>query len=190
MTMQDPQALQQQAESQDGTVDTASEPGTSTELTKVADTALNGAQVTAASQIVEKVAAGILPRDSGISQLIFFFQLTPEQAEQVMGLAGTSGFKPAGTTLDVTEQAGTVTPEEDVQAQVGSGEYKEISRQQWNRNRKAIMDVLSELTQKKISQTMAEVMLGGLGLSNESIAKLIDDASDGTVDNPPPEEQV
>jgi hypothetical protein len=37
---------------------------------------------------------------------------------------------------------------------------------------------------------MAEVMLGGLGLSNESIAKLIDDASDGTVDNPPPEEQA
>jgi hypothetical protein len=88
------------------------------------------------------------------------------------------------------EQAATEDASSEPTAQVGAGEYKEISRQQWNRNRKAIMDVLSELTQKKISQTMAEVMLGGLGLSNESIAKLIDDASDGTVDNPPPEEQA
>jgi lambda family phage portal protein len=88
------------------------------------------------------------------------------------------------------EKAATEDASSEPTAQVGAGEYKEISRQQWNRNRKAIMDVLSELTQKKISQTMAEVMLGGLGLSNESIAKLIDDASDGTVDNPPPEEQA
>ena len=52
------------------------------------------------------------------------------------------------------------------------------------------MDIITELAEKKISRTMAEVMLGGLGLSNDSIAKLIDDAADGTIDNPPSEEPV
>ncbi len=50
----------------------------------------NGAQVTAAAQIVKDVAAGELPRESGIGQLEVFFGLTSEQAERVMGTAGTS----------------------------------------------------------------------------------------------------
>lgn len=55
--------------------------------------ALNGAQVTAALGIVSQVAAGNIPRETGINSLITFFALTPEQAERVMGSAG-QGFTP------------------------------------------------------------------------------------------------
>lgn len=68
------------------------------DVEKVADTALNGAQVQAASSIVEKVAQGLLPRGSGIAQLQIFFQLTLDQAEKIIGDAGTSKFIPATDT--------------------------------------------------------------------------------------------
>jgi len=57
---------------------------------KVATAAvLNGAQITAATAIVTAVAAGDIPRDSGVGQLMVLFNLTKEQAEQIMGSAGT-----------------------------------------------------------------------------------------------------
>jgi phage-related protein (TIGR01555 family) len=57
---------------------------------KVADTALNGAQVTSAQGIVVSVAEGKLPRDSGIAMLVHFFQLERPAAEEIMGTVGGS----------------------------------------------------------------------------------------------------
>lgn len=51
---------------------------------------LNGAQITAATAVVVAVAAGDIPRDSGIGQLEVLFNLTSEQAERIMGTAGTN----------------------------------------------------------------------------------------------------
>jgi phage-related protein (TIGR01555 family) len=50
--------------------------------------ALNGAQVTAALDIVSKVALGQLPRDTGVNMLTAFFPLSPAQANKVMGSVG------------------------------------------------------------------------------------------------------
>lgn len=63
------------------------------EPVKAADTAMNGAQVTSAIQIVTLVAADDLPRESGVAMLIEFFSLSPEAAERVMGSVGKT-FKP------------------------------------------------------------------------------------------------
>ncbi len=49
---------------------------------------LNGAQVSAATAIVEKVTAGKLPKDGGIAQLKILFNLTAQQATEMMGSAG------------------------------------------------------------------------------------------------------
>jgi hypothetical protein len=49
---------------------------------------LNGAQVQAATAIVMSVEAGELPRDSGVAQLKILFNLSGEQAEEMMGSAG------------------------------------------------------------------------------------------------------
>jgi hypothetical protein len=183
MTMQDPQMMAAQTEST--TTDTAAPA----DATKVADTALNGAQVTAASQIVEKVANGLLPRDSGISQLVFFFQLSEQQAELVMGGAGTASFTPTGTSLNVAAPAVEPPPTEgEASADAGSGVFKQLKRREFKNNTKAIMDVLKDLVAGNINRTMAEVMLGGIGLPVSDIKRLIEDASDGTIDTP--EEQL
>ena len=60
---------------------------------KASDVALNGAQVQSAQGIVSAVAAGQLPRESGVSMLVNFFNLPPDSAEQVMGDVGR-GFVP------------------------------------------------------------------------------------------------
>jgi HK97 family phage portal protein len=52
--------------------------------------ALNGAQVTAALAIVERVNDGILSRESGLNALQIFFGLTEEQALRIVGDAGKS----------------------------------------------------------------------------------------------------
>jgi len=61
----------------------------------VSDVALNGAQVTAAQAIVESVAYGSLPRDTGIRMLVTFFGIPQKRAEELMGTVG-NGFVPTG----------------------------------------------------------------------------------------------
>lgn len=53
---------------------------------------LNGAQIAAATAIIQSVALGQMPRDAGLGQLVVLFNLTPAQAEQMMGAAGTPSF--------------------------------------------------------------------------------------------------
>jgi hypothetical protein len=53
-------------------------------------TVLNGAQVTAAQGIVQAVAAGLLPRDSGVQMLAAFFGLPQAAANAIMGSVGAS----------------------------------------------------------------------------------------------------
>lgn len=79
--------------------ETETEPSpTPTETTNEAAPAasqlsLNGAQVTAAKEVVLDVAYGRLPRETGIAMLQSFFGLTPEQAEAIMGTVGKT-FQP------------------------------------------------------------------------------------------------
>ena len=66
-------------------------------------TVLNGTQISSAKDIIVAVAAGQLPRDTGVSMLQVFFNLTPEKAEQIMGTAGTK----TPTTPNPIEGRGT-----------------------------------------------------------------------------------
>lgn len=52
------------------------------------EVSLNGAQVTSMVQIVSQVAAGLLPRESGVQMLLAAFPLTEAQAEKIMGDVG------------------------------------------------------------------------------------------------------
>lgn len=83
--------------------------------------ALNGAQVTAALGIVSQVAAGNIPRETGINSLITFFALTQQQAERVMGSAG-QGFTPDAEAPPVKMPASgggndSVTPDDEEEEQ-------------------------------------------------------------------------
>lgn len=63
-------------------------PADAQDIQTTQETVLNGAQVQAAQSIVQAVANGELPRDSGVSMLQTFFNLTPEIAEHIMGSSG------------------------------------------------------------------------------------------------------
>jgi hypothetical protein len=57
-----------------------------------------------------------------------------------------------------------------------------MSRLQWQRNRKAIEDVLAGLADGSMSTTKASALLSTLGLAQATIDALLADAADGTVD--------
>jgi lambda family phage portal protein len=78
----------------------------------------------------------------------------------------------------------------DQDAQAGSGEWMGLSRQQWNRNRKALTDVLNGLADGSMSKALAEAQLAMIGMAQKNIDAIIADASDGVVDQPLPEESL
>lgn len=95
---------------------------------------------------------------------------------------------PAGTTMAMQDPAAIAVQEASVEGGEAvtqpSAEFAGISRQQWNRNRKAIQDVLNELIAGTTSEAAARVFLSGIGLADKSIDALIDDAKDGAIDTP------
>lgn len=90
-----------------------------------------------------------------------------------------------GATLamqDPVAMAANAGGEQAEQPAAGTSEFAGISRQQWNRNRKAINEVLQELAAGTTSETRARVFLGSVGLSDKAVNDLIADALDGTVE--------
>lgn len=59
------------------------------------DLSLNGAQLKSLLDVIAQVAAGQLPRASGIEIISTSFSLATDKAESIMGAVGTPAFKPA-----------------------------------------------------------------------------------------------
>jgi hypothetical protein len=68
-------------------------------------------------------------------------------------------------------------------ANQSSGEYMGLSTLQYNRNNKQIIRHLNDFINGDYTKSQTEVFLKMLGLSPESIEKLLEDASDGSVDS-------
>lgn len=64
------------------------------------------------------------------------------------------------------------------------GEFSGISRRAWQNNRKAIEDVRKELAAGSITESYARTMLATLGLVGVAVDALIEDALDGSNDEP------
>jgi lambda family phage portal protein len=95
------------------------------------------------------------------------------------------------TAQMMAQQTGAEGPADEVQAeQAGTGEWMGLSRQQWNRNRKALTDVLNGLADGSMSQALAVAQLSMIGMSQKNIDAIVADASDGTVDQPLPAAEV
>lgn len=102
--------------------------------------------------------------------------LPDEQKSQMMAAqTGTSGPADEATAIQNDESS-------------SRGEWMGLSRLQWSRNRKALTDVLNGLTDGSMSIALAKAQLSMIGLSDKNIEAIVADASDGTVDNPLPEE--
>jgi len=110
-----------------------------------------------------------------------------QRAKEERLLASLGLVSPAASVA--AEASANLAPsgEQAAQVQQGSGEMMGLSRLQWQRNRKAIMDVLKDVISGAITQAQATVLLSGLGLSAENVSALLADAADGQVESVPQE---
>jgi lambda family phage portal protein len=97
------------------------------------------------------------------------------------------------TSRMMAAQTGATSPIDDAAAAEDSGptgEWMGLSRLQWQRNRKALTDVLNGLSDGSMSVALAKAQLSMIGLSEKNIDAIVADASDGTVDQPLPTEEA
>jgi hypothetical protein len=74
------------------------------------------------------------------------------------------------------------------QEQTTDGRWLGLSRMQWQRNRKAVADVLNDFASGKTRRQVAKVLLRSVGMPDPDIETMLRDASDGTIETLPPEE--
>lgn len=123
---------------------------------------------TAISAIAEKVAAGALPVESGVSQLVMLYGLTKEEA-QAIAVAPKKAPEQMPDGEGGAEGKPPMPPEEEEKG----GEYAGLSRQQWKRNRQAIQDIIKEFQDKQVSDRQAVAMLGVLGIGRRNAMELL-----------------
>lgn len=75
---------------------------------KVSDTALNGAQVASLLEVLQSVANGLLPRESGVALITASFPVSPADAERMMGSIGRD-FVPGSPATVVQASKGSMT---------------------------------------------------------------------------------
>ncbi len=139
----------------DTTVTTAS--------TAVADTAMNGAQVSSIVAIIGQVAAGVIPAASAKALIRSAFPLVAEaNVDQMLA-----------PFQNVAQQAPAATQQAPAAA---AGEYTTIGQRAFTNNQKRIRKTLDSLTSGEISEVMADQTLQSIGLSPERSRALIDDA--------------
>jgi hypothetical protein len=100
-----------------------------------------------------------------------FGLLTGDEQQRAAMVQQTQGQDPAKTSSGNPETESRSASD----VQFGTGELANASRLQWNRNLKAIDDVLDRLLASEISLVKAKVLLGMLGLSELSINDLLDE---------------
>jgi predicted ABC-type ATPase len=98
-------------------------------------------------------------------------------AENQAGVAGQNA-GPQGANL------GNVSKDSEPESSLWLG----LSRQQWQRNRKAVSDVLTDFANGKTRRSVAVALLRAIGMPEQGIQTILRDASDGRVDSLPPEQ--
>jgi lambda family phage portal protein len=154
----------------------------------VAAEALNGAQVSSLVEVINQVAAGVLPKDTAKAILKSAFpSFGSDMIDEII-----DPVQPGSVVLDSevlpasegSQSQGSEGSQSQGSDEAPTGEFAGISTQQWNRNRKAIQKILEELSSGETSEAAARVFLGGVGLTQSSIDALIADALDGQVETP------
>jgi phage-related protein (TIGR01555 family) len=93
-----PEAIKARAASLAAELSAGTEPEadpTATSDESIQQQVLNGAQIASLVDVVAQVAAGTLPRQSGVQILVTALQVTAAEANKLMGPAGTPAFEPA-----------------------------------------------------------------------------------------------
>lgn len=95
---------------------------------------------------------------------------------------------PANMSMSMQDPAAVKAQEEKAAAEAEAGkagaEMVGVKRADWKNLRKAIKDLLTELTSGQISEKRARLELDSLGIPPAKIDEYLADAADGTVDTP------
>ncbi len=134
----------------------------------VADTAMNGAQVTSIVEIISQVAARVIPPVSARALIVSAFPAIPP--------ANVDAMLAPFAALPSTVQPGVAADG------MPQGEYTQLGQRAFSNNQKRIMQTLQKLVDGGITQVMAEQTLASIGLAPDRIAKLIADAMDGGIE--------
>ena len=152
------------------TFDSASSAPTSTSVTTdttaIADTAMNGAQVTSIVEIISQVAAGVIPSATATALIRSAFPSIPVANVDAM----LAPF--AAVATQVGAVGGPPMPQ---------GEYTTIGQRAFSNNQKRIMKSLEQFAAGEISQVMAEQTLASIGLTTDRISALIADTLEGGI---------
>ena len=138
-----------------------------TNTTAVADTAMNGAQVTSIVEIIAQVAARVIPPGTAKALIRSAFPAVPQ--------ANVDEMLAPFASLPATPQIASDMPQ---------GEYTQLGQRAFANNQRRIRSTLDQLASGEISQVMAEQTLASIGLAQDRIAVLVQDALDGRVDDP------
>lgn len=138
-----------------------------TNTTAVADTAMNGAQVTSIVEIIAQVAAHVIPSVTAKALIRSAFPAIPIANIDEM-LAPFAAVE--ATTINPVNQP--------------SGEYTDLSQRSFNNNQKRIQKAMQSLMDGSQTEAMTRVTLQSIGLAEERIQALIDDVADGVLDAP------
>jgi hypothetical protein len=107
-------------------------------------------------------------------------------AEQQAGTGAQPGVQAGNVATKTGQETGSnagnvATPEVQI-----SSNWQGLSRLQWNRNRRAMADVLADFMAGKTTRQVASVLLKSIGMDDKSIEAILTDAEDGSIDDPIP----
>jgi hypothetical protein len=139
-----------------------------TATTAVADTAMNGAQVTSIVEIITGVATRAIPPATARALIRSAFPAIPVTSidEMLAPFAALPNIVQPGLAADAGPQ----------------GEYTQLGQRAFTNNQKRIMQTLQKLVDGAVTQVMAEQTLASIGLSSDRISALIADALDGGIE--------
>jgi len=109
-------------------------------------------------------------------------------AEQQAGTAAQPGSKSGNVSSAKGQKTGQESGNVSTSEAENSAKWQGISRLQWNRNRKAMADVLRDYMQGNTTRQVAEVLLRSIGMPDQDIKAVLDDASDGSLETFPAEQ--
>tara|TARA_R110002110_G_scaffold291187_1_gene505200 strand:- start:1884 stop:3746 length:1863 start_codon:yes stop_codon:yes gene_type:complete len=138
----------------------------------VANTAMNGAQVTSIVTILTQVADQVLPPSTARGLIRSAFPSIPN--ELIDAMLTPFAAMPSEVQPPATQPDGGPIP-------AAVGEYTELGQRAFVNNQKRIAKTLETLAAGEMSRVMAEQTLQSIGLSDERILALIDDALTGDV---------
>jgi hypothetical protein len=161
----------------------------SVESAPVQDTALNGAQIRdGLLAIIDKVVLGQLPIDAARAIVRISFPSIPQPLVDA-ALLPLNGFKPTqlvdGVPVESVSNETRMQETTDVtqENKPTPGVFVGTKRRDFTNNLKQIQQVINALIDGSASEALTRISLERLGLSSAAIQALIDDASDGKIDD-------